>query len=139
MFTLYEIAYLLYNSPYQTDGGMAVNCIRCGRETLGEQCFCEDCLLDMESYPVKPGTVVQLPPRRETISQRKQPRRKIISLEDQIKTLKHRVRTLSICLTVCFLLLVLAVSILIHRSMDDHFAIGQNYSSVTTPAADSSN
>ena len=116
-----------------------MNCIRCGRETPGEQCFCDDCLLDMESYPVKPGTVVQLPPRRETITQRKQSRRKIISLEDQIKTLKHRVRTLSICLTVCFLLLLLAVSILIHRSVDDHFAIGQNYSSVTTPAADSSN
>ena len=116
-----------------------MNCMRCGRETPGEQSFCEECLLDMERCPVKPGTVIQLPSRREDVPQRKPPRRKAISLEDQIKTLKRRLRTVSISLVICLLLLAVAAYGIFHFTAQEHFAIGQNYSSVTTPAAESSN
>ena len=139
MFTLYEIGNLVYNGFYQKNGGIAVNCMRCGRETPGEQCFCEECLLDMERCPVKPGTVVQLPSRRVDVPQRKAPRRKIISPEDQVKALKRRLRGVYIGLVICLLLLGLAVYGLFRHTAKDRFAIGQDYSSVTTPAADSGN
>lgn len=139
MFTLYESENLLYNRLHQNLGGIAVNCMRCGRDTPGEQCFCEECLLDMESYPVKPGTVVQLPPRRMDVPARKAPRRKAAPLEDQVRILKQRVRTVSICLAICLLLLVLAVYGILHHTADKSFAIGQNYSAVTTPTVGSGN
>ena len=114
-----------------------MNCMRCGRDTPGEQCFCEACLLEMESYPVKPGTVVQLPPRRMDVPARKAPRRKVASLEEQVKILKRRLRTISICLAICVLLLVLAVYCIFHHSARKDFAIGQNYSAVTIPTVSS--
>ena len=120
-------------------GGIAVNCMRCGRETPGEQCFCEECLLDMERYPVKPGTVIQLPSRRGDAPQRKQSRRKSISPEEQLKILKRRLRGVCVSLVICLLLLGLAVYSLLRHTGEDRFAIGQNYSSVTTPAVDSGN
>ena len=116
-----------------------MNCMRCGRETPEEQCFCEECLLDMERYPVKPGTVVQLPSRRVDALQRKQPRRKSISPEEQVKVLKRRLRGVCVSLVICLLLLSLAVYSLLRHTGEDRFAIGQNYSSVTTPAVDSGN
>ena len=63
-----------------------MNCLKCGRETSSEQCFCQDCLLDMEKYPVKPGTVIQLPKRREGSASRKNTKRRSVSLEDQVKS-----------------------------------------------------
>ena len=39
-------------------------CLKCGSETPAQQLFCEDCLLSMEKYPVKPDTPIQLPGER---------------------------------------------------------------------------
>ena len=36
-----------------------MKCVKCGRDT--DQTFCESCRDDMARYPVKPGTIVQLP------------------------------------------------------------------------------
>lgn len=38
-----------------------MNCLKCGREIEEGQVFCNDCLVQMAKYPVKPGTAVQLP------------------------------------------------------------------------------
>ena len=40
-----------------------MNCLKGGRQILFAQVFCEDCHAEMEHYPVKPDTVVQLPPQ----------------------------------------------------------------------------
>lgn len=40
-----------------------LNCLKCGREIEEGQVFCNDCLVQMAKYPVKPGTAVQLPSR----------------------------------------------------------------------------
>ena len=42
-----------------------MNCMKCGRETRGEDVFCQDCLTEMKKYPVDPGTVVLLPRRKD--------------------------------------------------------------------------
>lgn len=33
-----------------------MNCLKCGREIEEGQVFCNDCLVQMAKYPVKPGT-----------------------------------------------------------------------------------
>ena len=36
-------------------------CMKCGRKIKDRQVFCEECLAIMDTYPVKPGTPIQLP------------------------------------------------------------------------------
>ena len=110
-------------------------CLKCGRETAGEQAFCIDCQVVMEKYPVRPGTLVQLPKRKESSAPKKAPKRRTVPLEEQVKTLRNRVRILTILLLVCAVLIAAMVYPSVSYLMDDHFAIGQNYSSVTATSA----
>ena len=43
-----------------------MSCMRCGKETKEDQAFCDECLEEMERYPIKPGTPIQLPLRDDT-------------------------------------------------------------------------
>ena len=52
-------------------------CIKCGKESAAGAEFCEECLKDMERYPVKPGTPVILPKHAEYLSA-KHPRKKAL-------------------------------------------------------------
>ncbi len=38
-----------------------MKCMKCGRKFSAEQVFCDDCLAEMEKYPVSPETPVVLP------------------------------------------------------------------------------
>lgn len=111
-----------------------MNCMKCGREIEDEQVFCSFCLQEMEHYPVKPGSVILLPPQK-TASLKKASRKKKAppTPEEQAGKLKRRVwfyRAVSF-------ILVLAVSALIYISnkmieeLDIQRLLGQNYSSVT--------
>ena len=42
-----------------------MNCLKCGREIDAKDVFCPMCLEDMEKYPVKPGTAVHIPARKD--------------------------------------------------------------------------
>ena len=76
---------------------MDLGCLKCGRETISEQVFCVNCLADMSKYPVLPGTVVQLPLRKDPVPVKKQPAKKrSVSPEEQIRNLKHRCRVLTL-------------------------------------------
>ena len=112
-----------------------MNCLKCGRETPAEQVFCEDCQLEMEKYPVKPGTVVLLPHRRENSSPKKISRRRSLPLEEQVKAMKSWIRILAVSLAVSLVLILVMVYPSIQYMMEDHFKIGQNYSSVTSTTA----
>ena len=109
-----------------------MNCLKCGRETSSEQCFCQDCLLDMQRYPVKPGTVVQLPKRREGSSSRKSTKRRSASLEDQVKSLKKTLRVLTVLLILSLVIIASLVYPAWEYLVKDHFLPGQNYSSFVT-------
>lgn len=112
-----------------------MNCIKCGRETQNENVFCQDCLIEMEKYPVQPGTVVLLPRRRETSVVKKMPKRHIPTAEEQIRFLRKCVMTLTIALAVCIVAIALMFKPTMHYVMDEHVEIGQNYSSVVTTTA----
>lgn len=105
-----------------------MNCMKCGRETQGEQVFCNACLDAMAAYPIKPGTPVTIP---------KRPQKKVSEPvkkekpEEIISQLRKTIRTWRLTALVFFLLLVLSVSLLgWHFATAEHggFAIGQNYS-----------
>ena len=107
-----------------------MNCMKCGRELESEQVFCDDCLLDMEKYPVKPGTSIQLPRRRESSPVKKPAfRRKAPPLEEQVKNLKQRLRIITALLVLMTLLAAALAYPAITHLMEDHYRTGQNYSS----------
>lgn len=135
-FSLYERNKLLYNRSIVITGGGNVNCLKCGREIDEGQVFCGDCLLDMQRYPVKPGTPVQLPSRADCAAPKKAHfrRRSKTSLEEQLRSLKVLVRVLTVLLALCVLLLAAAAIPAFRYINEDHILPGQNYSAVTPSA-----
>ena len=112
-----------------------MNCMKCGRETLDENVFCQDCLLEMEKYPVLPETVVLLPRRRESYVLKKIQKRHVPTVEEQILFLRKLVKILLILVVVCIAAIVLMIKPTMHYVLDEHVEIGQNYSSVVTTTA----
>ena len=107
-----------------------MNCLKCGRETVSEQVFCEDCLAEMEKYPVKPGTAVKLPERREPSAFRRTVKRRTVPLEEQVKILKSRLYRLLIVLLLSFGVIFLMIPSVVEHLMEDHYKPGQNYNVV---------
>ena len=107
-----------------------MHCMKCGREIEEGQAFCIDCLHGMAKYPVKPGTVIQLPKRRETPTSRKTfSWRKTLTPEEQIRKLKKQLRVAYIMFLVLLLLFCAALyPAVLYLSEKDNFLPGQNYS-----------
>ena len=88
-------------------------CMKCGKEVSEDQVFCEECLAEMERYPVKPDTPVLLPNRAPIAPQRKrrsQPR--VRKPEEQLAALRKTNRLL--CVILLLLLAVATVSVLLN-------------------------
>lgn len=136
-FPLYEPEKVVYNIPIMSPGVRYVNCLKCGREIDEGQVFCNDCLVGMAKYPVKPGTAVLLPSRGDAAVSKKahSRRRGKAAAEEQLKALKKRVRLLSFLLVVC-MALILVLSVVTFRCLkEDNFLPGQNYSAVNATEA----
>ena len=112
-----------------------MNCMKCGRETQNDQVFCQDCLLEMEKYPVLPETVVLLPRRKENPVFRKIPKRHAPTPEEQLAKLQKLLRILIVVLAVCITAILLMMNPTLHYILDKHVEIGQNYSTVTNTAS----
>ena len=79
-----------------------MHCLKCGRETENEQVFCDECLEAMKSYPVKPGTAIQLPKRApQEEPKRKAHHRRALPPEEQVLVLRKAVRWLLATTAVC--------------------------------------
>ena len=113
-----------------------MNCMKCGRETVAENVFCSECLTEMGKYPVQPGTVVLLPRRREAAAQKKTVKRKTVTPEEQLEGMRKWVIGLALALIACIIAIVLMFEPTMHYIRDEHFDIGQNYSSVTPSATE---
>ena len=114
-----------------------MKCMKCGREMNTEQTFCPLCLEGMEAYPVRPGTVIQLPRRQEPSSIRKViPRRKPLTPEERIRRMRKRILRLQLLLLVCILAIVLLAYPYAKSLMNIHKALpGQEYTSITSTEA----
>ncbi len=115
-------------------------CLKCGRETENEQVFCQRCLDSMETYPIKPGTAVQLPRRSSESAGKKSPRRKrIVPPEELLAKQKGIVRRLTVTCVVLCLLLAVSTFFLVKNVLDadTHRWIGRNYTIQTEDTTES--
>ena len=107
-----------------------MQCLRCGRETEGEQVFCFLCESVMVKHPVKPNTVVTIPER--SVRARTAPVRKLARTEEDTDHLRRTI--LQLRLWVCMLMaaLMLCVGVLTWQELSRarEPAIGENYSSI---------
>ena len=114
-----------------------MNCMKCGREIDAGQVFCESCLAEMEKFPVKPGTVIQLPKRTEYQPPRRATRRKAsLSAEEQLARLKKKYHRLVATLVVTLILmasLAVAAGFVINK-LGMQTLVGKNYSTVVSTA-----
>lgn len=113
-----------------------MGCLKCGRDTEEGAVFCSECLLEMQRYPVRPGTPVVLP-AQERVVPKKAPKRRTISPEDQIKGMKKRIRTLTV-LWIATLLALAVLAVVCWRVLPrPQFRPGQNYTAIisTVPAS----
>lgn len=110
-----------------------MKCMKCGREQDSEQVFCNDCLVEMEKYPVNPNASVYLPLRRDASHTRKpQTRRSRLSPEEQVKVLKKRLWFLSGILIVTLVLLIAMIQPTVEYFIRRYnLQPGQNYSTIT--------
>jgi len=112
-------------------GGVAMNCMKCGVEVQGDAAFCEKCLAEMEKYPVRPNTVVQIPHRPATV---KKVHQRHVPPEEQVAALRKRCRRLTAWLIVAWLMIIgLAATLGITTyELDVQRWLGQNYSTAET-------
>lgn len=94
-----------------------MHCMKCGQKIKDQQVFCEECLAIMDTYPVKPGTPIQLPTPSKNAPIMKSNRRKTKKPEEQILQLRTSVRWLSIILALS-LLAILALVLMILWLLD---------------------
>lgn len=113
-----------------------MNCMKCGKEADKGQVFCAECLQEMEKYPVKPGTAVQIPQRPAEPAAKRVKRRKVLRPEEQIARLRSAVVWMGLTIAVLIAALVLTVAVSLHMMEQQEKApvIGQNYTSVETTA-----
>ena len=112
-----------------------MDCMKCGKETEGENVFCKECLTVMEKYPIHPDAEEMLPRRREPSIIKKTPKRHVPTPEEQIKFLRKRVMVLSVVLLICIAAILLMIKPTLHYALDHHVQIGQNYSTVVSTVA----
>ena len=112
-----------------------MNCMKCGRETQAENVFCQSCLMDMAKHPIQPGTVVLLPRRREPSIVKKVTKRHILTPEEQLRLQRKWLMILTLLLALTITIIVLMFNPTMHYVMDQHYEIGQNYSSVMQSTA----
>ncbi len=112
-----------------------MGCIKCGRDTQGDQLFCLDCQEEMLKYPVKPNTYVRIPERRNPSGFRRVPKRRTVNAEEQIRLLKRKVRDLTIGMILCLLIMAGLLYFFLPHIVETHYKPGQNYSVVTATTA----
>ena len=115
-----------------------MQCMKCGKDTTGEQIFCDSCLLAMEAYPVKPGTVVNLP-RQKTSAENKKAlyRKRILTADEQIANLQKHLRNTRIFAWIMAVLLLASSGMLVYEMLNpDGPVIGLNYTIDTTTGTD---
>ncbi len=109
-----------------------MHCVKCGREVVEDNVFCNTCLAEMEKNPVTPGTVVLLPTPEKKPARKTSFKKHILSPEEQLSRLKKRIKRLRILVAV----LLLAAGILAYvtsqviSELDLQRLLGQNYSTI---------
>lgn len=108
-----------------------MQCLKCGREIVEGQVFCNGCLKVMAANPVKPNTVVTIP-ERDVRVRRMAPRSQNKS-EELVDRLERKIMQLRLWVCMLTAAVMVCVGLLTwqHFAQEDGPVIGQNYTSVT--------
>ena len=113
-----------------------MKCLRCARETAGQQVFCNTCLDDMARYPVKSDTPIYLPVRKPKDTPRRTARRfrRERSTEETVAILRKRVRILTALVVILVMMLSAAITgvwLAKNQGADlSIYDIGQNFQNI---------
>ena len=112
-----------------------MNCLKCGREIQEDHVFCDQCLESMKKYPVRPGTAVTLPRRKEAVQLKKTKRHGPPTPQEQIKKLKKQKKHLRVIVFLLSLVILASAAALFYAYRDQGPKPGQNYVVAETSAA----
>ena len=103
-----------------------MNCMKCGKEIPENAVFCPECLKGMESYPIAPGTHVQLPKRPAKAPEKKNREQ---TPAEQIASLKLVVRWMLVTIGVLVAAVAILSLLLLHRmnTPNQQPVTGRNY------------
>ena len=112
-----------------------MKCTKCGRDMEENGVFCKRCLQTMAQYPIKPGTVIQLPQRKAAAPKKGFSRKRQLSTEEQLLRQRKTIRWLWAALICALLLLLLSASFHIRTTQEQAptETIGQNYMTREAP------
>jgi len=113
-----------------------MNCLRCARETSGQQVFCDACLDDMARHPVKSDTPIYLPVRKVSVAPKSKRRhRRERTAEEIVPILRKRIRVLTALVVILAMMLAAAVTgVWLAKRQGAGLSIpeiGQNFQSIT--------
>lgn len=113
-----------------------MNCLRCARETSGQQVFCDACLDDMARHPVKSDTPIYLPVRKVSVApNNKRRHRRERTAEEIVPILRKRIRVLTALVVILAMMLAAAVTgVWLAKRQGAGLSIpeiGQNFQSIT--------
>ena len=118
-----------------------MNSMKCGRETVQDQLFCDSCSAGMKEYPVNPDTVVLLPNSKNRPPVKKAAsRRRSASDPEQLRRLTRRLHLLYGALAAALTLLIVLSCVSIRLAAKSRRPLpGQNYSTVATKTGSAGN
>ena len=90
-----------------------MNCMKCGKETVGNHVFCQECQEIMRAHPIKPGTPIQILPRPARAVEK---RTRELSDKELLQQYRKIIRWLTItvavlCGVVCLLVVLFLLTI----------------------------
>lgn len=111
-----------------------MQCMKCKEKIDDKAAFCENCLAEMEKYPVKPNTTLILPPRNTQLPVKKKPRRyRENKPEELLQRQRNIIRYLSVALAVSVAAFALSAVLVLKLldKLENSQSIGQNYGTMS--------
>ncbi len=110
-------------------------CLKCGKKTDGSNVFCSSCLEVMDTYPIKPGTVVQIQERPVAPVVKAHPVNHTAVLKELVSRQRSLIRWLAGATALLTVLLLVTAAMLLQTLQTEQPsrpAIGRNYTTSTT-------
>ena len=111
-----------------------MHCLRCGKDVDDLHAFCPDCQKVMETTPVKPGTPIYLPQKKEPAD--KKPHRRPPTPAKIHNSLKKLIRWMAAIIAVLVIIICLLAGMLLNLLSQQNTptpeVIGKNYTTNIT-------
>ncbi len=115
-----------------------MHCMKCGVKIDDKAAFCEKCLREMEKYPVRPNTLIQLPVRSTQAVAKKKPRRRELKPEERVRLQRKVIGGLALALAVMLVAFAASAFLILTllEERENYRNIGQNYGTIAQNSTD---